>query len=144
VVFTADNGGPVITGDAVGARNTPLRGGKHSIWEGGIHGTALISGPALPSTHVRFPSSGGLIIQVPQFDGLMHCVDWMPTLLDAIGASSPTGLDGTSQWAALTSGAQPPRSHVYTGLDDTLLCRGLRTDDWKLLVGVPFILSLSG
>ena len=28
IVFTADNGGPTTTGDGVGARNWPLRGGK--------------------------------------------------------------------------------------------------------------------
>ena len=33
ILFTADNGGPTTTGDAVGSRNFPLRGGKHSIWE---------------------------------------------------------------------------------------------------------------
>jgi arylsulfatase A-like enzyme len=43
-VFTADNGGPTTTGDGVGARNWPLKGGKHSIWEGGVKATAFISG----------------------------------------------------------------------------------------------------
>ena len=32
IVFTADNGGPTTTGDAVGSRNFPLKGGKHTIW----------------------------------------------------------------------------------------------------------------
>ena len=31
ILFTADNGGPTTTGDAVGSRNYPLKGGKHSI-----------------------------------------------------------------------------------------------------------------
>jgi arylsulfatase B len=45
IIFTTDNGGPVPGtpgGDYVGSRNYPLRGGKHSIWEGGTRGTALI------------------------------------------------------------------------------------------------------
>ena len=33
LVFVADNGGPTTTGDNVGARNWPLRGGKHSTLE---------------------------------------------------------------------------------------------------------------
>ena len=32
IVFTADNGGPTTTGDAVDSRNFPLKGGKHTIW----------------------------------------------------------------------------------------------------------------
>ena len=44
IVFTADNGGPTTTGDGVGARNWPLRGGKHSVWEGGTRVTGIISG----------------------------------------------------------------------------------------------------
>ena len=42
-VFTSDNGGPTTTNDGVGARNWPLRGGKHSIWEGGTRAIAVIS-----------------------------------------------------------------------------------------------------
>ena len=42
IVFTADNGGPTTTGDAVGSRNYPLKGGKHTIWEGGTLATACV------------------------------------------------------------------------------------------------------
>eukprot|EP01084_Bolivina_argentea_P308547 533568_1 len=37
IVFTSDNGGPIPNsgvGDYTGSRNWPLRGGKHSVWEG--------------------------------------------------------------------------------------------------------------
>ncbi|CAK0839965.1 unnamed protein product, partial [Prorocentrum cordatum] len=45
VIFTTDNGGPSsgrVGGDYIGSSNYPLRGGKHSIWEGGTRGTALV------------------------------------------------------------------------------------------------------
>ena len=37
IVFASDNGGPPQDspgGDYAGASNFPLKGGKHSIWEG--------------------------------------------------------------------------------------------------------------
>lgn len=73
--------------------------------------------------------------QVSELNTLMHAVDWVPTLLAAVGVPAPAALDGVSQWAALGGGAAA-RSDVYSGVDDTLLCRGLRDDDWKLLVCV--------
>jgi hypothetical protein len=45
-----DNGGPITTtDDGIGARNWPLRGGKHSIWEGGVRGIAVFSAPGMAS-----------------------------------------------------------------------------------------------
>lgn len=65
IVFTADNGGPTTTGDGVGASNFPLRGGKHSIWEGGVRATALISG-------------AGISVRGALYENLMHGADWLP------------------------------------------------------------------
>lgn len=42
IIMSADNGGPTTTGDGIGSSNYPLRGGKHSIWEGGTRVTAWI------------------------------------------------------------------------------------------------------
>ena len=52
VIFAADNGGPVacgasMCGDATGSSNYPLRGGKHSLWEGGVRLTAVAAGGAI-------------------------------------------------------------------------------------------------
>ena len=56
-------------GDYVGSRNYPLRGGKHSIWEGGTRGTAFVwSGSAtglIPANLAGKPVMA-----------LMHGVDW--------------------------------------------------------------------
>ena len=65
-------------GDYVGSRNFPLRGGKHSIWEGGTRGTAFIwAGSAtglIPSNLVGQPVMA-----------LMHGVDWLPTICVVAG-----------------------------------------------------------
>ena len=46
-VLTTDNGGPI--GKNAGANNYPLRGGKYSSWEGGVRGTAFLSGGFVPA-----------------------------------------------------------------------------------------------
>ena len=49
VVLSADNGG---TG---ASSNWPLRGGKHSVYEGGVRGAAFVTGPLVP------PSARGTV-----------------------------------------------------------------------------------
>merc|ERR1740121_3112069 len=80
IIVTADNGGPVDDsttpgvheGDAIGASNYPLRGGKHSIFEGGTRLTAFVWAKQLsPRKHY----------------GLMHTVDWYATLVTLAGGS---------------------------------------------------------
>jgi len=146
VVFTTDNGGPINTGDGIGARNWPLRGAKHSIWEGGTRGTALISGKMLKQKGYTFTH-------------LMHGADWMPTMGALAGfdvSTIPLPLDGVSQWDAINAGNdyKPQRtSFVYgnstndckwtTALSDfqqsaqrQVPCGfGIRDQQWKLILG---------
>lgn len=116
IVFTADNGGPTTTGDGVGARNWPMRGGKHSVWEGGVRVTGLVSGALLN------PAVSG-----NTYSGLMHAADWLPTLATAAGIELPSepglaNIDGVSQWDAINSGHQvSPRQYLVVG-NSTDLC----------------------
>ena len=145
VIFAADNGGPIrcefsTCGDATGASNFPLRGGKHSLYEGGVRLTAVIAGPMLAST------------RGDNHTGLMHHADWLPTLLEAAGvAYSPAPgfeLHGVSQWAALTTGAPSPRNETICNIDplqpavDNMQPPGagnaaiVTADGWKLQLGL--------
>ena len=77
IVFTTDNGGAV----QYGGNNMPLRGTKGTLFEGGTRGIGFIHSPLLkrPGHTAR---------------QLMHAVDWLPTLLSAVGrplASNMTG-----------------------------------------------------
>lgn len=59
VVYSADNGG--VTSGV----NYPLRGEKHTNWEGGMRVAAFVSGGIIPP-HLRGSSS----------DLIMHIADW--------------------------------------------------------------------
>lgn len=117
-VFTADNGGPTTTGDGVGARNWPLRGGKHSIWDGGVKATAFISGTSAlladpfhsTPTSIAFAASDGAPRAYPPvFNGLMHGADWLTTLASVAGydvSTIPLPLDGVNLWSSFVAAAR--------------------------------------
>ena len=162
-IFTTDNGGPVPDtpgGDYVGSRNAPLKGGKHSIWEGGTRGVALVHSP-----------STGLIPAARRgsaYNGLMHGSDWFATVARVAGADVPpavaASLDGFDQWDAIramvaakpssssgrlllsgssgSSGFGSPRSEVLYGQHDDAPNHSSPFDDairdaegWKLIYG---------
>ena len=105
IIFTSDNGGPTTTTDGVGARNWPLKGGKHSVWEGGVRATAFVSG-------------AGVTPQSTPYKGLMHGADWLPTLSKVAGynLSGTLPLDGVSPWNEIrSSGNLSPRTAVVLG-----------------------------
>ena len=155
IVVTSDNGGPVLGGDAVGARNWPLRGGKHSIWEGGVRAVAFVSGAGIADTN-----------KGTQYTSLMHGADWLPTLSDVAGYDllNTLPLDGVSQWSGISgsgsgsgSGNAPrtsvvlgnatnlcswpslddPRRERYASMSSSSLECGfaIRDGDWKLIQG---------
>lgn len=126
-------------GDYVGSRNHPLRGGKHSIWEGGTRGTALIWAGAktglLPANLVGQP-----------VEALLHGVDWLPTICAIAGVKGcgDTGmaLDGIDQSAALFANASGTRQFVLYGQHDDAPNEFKPYDDairdaagWKLIQG---------
>ena len=128
IIWVSDNGGPTDTSDSIGSRNYPLRGGKHSIWEGG---TRVVGSVFVPNNLItkyakqqqkrkqlsdaydvfegininignrNSNNSGGGVM----YNNLMHSVDWLPTILDAIGVDINDinlnySIDGVSHWNA--------------------------------------------
>lgn len=92
VVFTSDNGGlhvaegphPRVT------HNTPFRAGKGYVYEGGLRVPLIVRGPGLPS---------GRTIDTPFLN-----TNWLPTLLELVGAPAAANLDGVSQARLLRTG----------------------------------------
>lgn len=74
IIFSTDNGGPSEGFNLNHASNWPLRGVKNTLWEGGVRGAALIWSPLIKKSK-RIA------------DQTMHIVDWLPTLIDAIGGN---------------------------------------------------------
>jgi arylsulfatase A-like enzyme len=81
--FLSDNGG-----DSVGD-NSPLRGGKHTVYDGGIRAfSAVRYPPAIPT---------GTVVREP-----IAYIDVLPTLAHLAGVSPPVGVDGVDMWDHVT------------------------------------------
>lgn len=134
IYMSSDNGGPMgPTGDGTMASNYPLRGGKHSLYEGGVNVAAFVWGP-------RFVGSG----VNRTWRGLSHVTDVGMTLLEAAGVSPlphpPTQpIHGVSFWTPLTTNAPvSARPSVVVNVDYTtpLPQAAIVTQEgWKLILG---------
>jgi arylsulfatase A-like enzyme len=112
-VFTSDNGA-MEAGSSL-----PLRGHKHTIYDGGVR---------LPT--VFYWPQGGLA-GGRKWDGLCGSLDMFPTLMAMTGSDMPQTrpLDGKNIWPALRdSQASPVESYYWVWRDED----AIRTDTWKL------------
>lgn len=139
VIFSSDNGG--VGGyrrEGVQANditdNSPLRGGKGMLYEGGVHVPYVFrwTGKIAPGETCQTP---------------INSVDLYPTLLDVVGAAKPEGyeLDGHSYASLLTAPDTPTanREPLYWHFPGYLGSAGgtwrtkpagaIRFGDWKLL-----------
>eukprot|EP00045_Choanoeca_perplexa_P008761 m.82283 g.82283 ORF g.82283 m.82283 type:complete len:548 (+) comp14613_c0_seq1:100-1743(+) len=133
VVFVADNGGASGVNSKNG-NNFPLRGGKHTDFEGGVRSTAVVSGGLIPS-EARGTTR----------DQYMHICDWYATLTTLAGASPEDhvpglpDVDGLNQWSMLTNYSSPslrnevPLSSGLSG--EHVGDAGLIVGRYKLVVG---------
>lgn len=139
IVFASDNGGATSAMFATGARsederkssgdvglgekppasNGAFRGGKGSIYEGGVRVPAFFNWPS------RLRKA---IVNQP-----IAMIDVMPTLLGLAGAkgSDDHPFDGTDVWSTLTGQAISPRAEYLIQVE---AIRGaIRQGDWKLV-----------
>jgi arylsulfatase A-like enzyme len=112
VVFTSDNGGTRE------GSNLPLRGGKHSLFEGGTH---------LP-TVIHWPNGK---IASGKWDGLCGALDMFPTLMAMADLKMPETrpLDGKNLLPALRdNGPSPVESYYWSWHNED----AIRTADWRM------------
>jgi len=146
IIFSADNGGPTTTGDGIGSSNYPLRGGKHSIWEGGTRVTAWIWATPDIIPRTNNPVIGGNYTQ------LMHLVDWMPTILEAANIShtfpDSLALDGVSHWKGLQNGNNVKdkyfefRDNVYYGIKYLIVLAVIQTHGYQKMIIVKVMKNI--
>lgn len=113
LVFTSDNG-------AMGEGSSlPLRGHKHTIYDGGVR---------LP-TVIHWPKGG--LVGGTKWEGLCGGLDMFPTLMSMTGSTLPKTrpLDGKDVWPALRDrAASPVESYYFVWRESD----ALRTARWKL------------
>jgi arylsulfatase A-like enzyme len=123
VVFSSDNGTTHLKNEvdydffnSVGE----LRGLKGSLYEGGIRVPAIVRFPG----HV---APGSVSHRVSGFE------DWIPTLLELLGASDavPKNIDGISMAATLLGIKQQPRSFLYREFSGYGGQQSIRVGGWK-------------
>jgi arylsulfatase A-like enzyme len=125
VIFTSDNGGKLLDG----ANNGPLRGGKGSVYEGGLKvpAVAVWPGQIKPGT---ISGQQALVMDI------------FPTVLEAAGLTIAHPIDGQSFLPALLGRSQPAPSEERPvffirreGGDghNGKTTDAVRLGDWKLL-----------
>lgn len=132
IIFTSDNGGQKSGGKAknqyegrfgpwpVLSDNTPLRGWKGDVYEGGIRVPAIVNWPA--------KLKPGVIHET------IHATDWLPTLAKITGAKLPDDakLDGVEAWEIITGKPAPENRVTYWKTGKQF---AVREGEWKLIVG---------
>jgi len=112
VIFFSDNGG------SGGAVNTPLRGHKGELWDGGVRVPAIVRWTA-----GQVP--GGVVN-----DAFLSSLELFPSLAAASGAPLPEGvvLDGYDWWPTLRGESPSPRTTMFWQRQEW---RGARVGNWK-------------
>ncbi|MBL9186182.1 MAG: sulfatase [Opitutaceae bacterium] len=134
VIFYGDNGG--LLKDAA---QTPHRGGKAQLHEGGIRVPLLMRWPGV--------ISAGRVSDAP-----VTTVDFFPTLLELTGqpAAPDAVVDGLSLAAHLRGGPPPARSAIYWhyphyhSAGDGGPAGAVRAGDWKLVEYYEHTLAKTG
>ena len=127
IIFTTDNGGQTRQGSS----NWPLRGGKNTVFEGGVHGSAYVWGAELPSYDNK---------------QLIHVTDWLPTIVEGIAGlklnrKKKKALDGYNVWRKIVFDRRTPRKEILINLDppgpEHTGQAAIRKGKWKLITGRP-------
>ena len=137
IVFSSDNGGNVNCVLEAVSSNYPYRGGKRSLYEGGIRSASFIWHPAK--------------LRPGRSNAMIHVSDWLPTFhhLASLGGQLEPNrpiktkpLDGINQWLAISEGIPSNRTEFIIDIDELPIHCGqqvphsaVRWREWKLILG---------
>jgi len=119
-IFSTDNGGPLNQA----ASNYPLKGGKATLWEGGVRGVGFVNGGAMEDD-----------VRGAVRHELIHVSDWLPTLCEIAGCdlNGTKPLDGSSVWKTIMEGEPSPRTEIVH--DIWLGKAAFRMGEYKVIIG---------
>jgi hypothetical protein len=137
-IFVSDNGGPLDH-----CTNEPLRGGKHTFFEGGVRVMSFVSGPLIPAAR-----------RGTRWAGMAASADWYATIPVGIANGPPlppnTGYrppDALNLWSAIMDGSAGPRQEVVHQVENQWSCdvtqpnggcvSSIRMGEMKLIIGGP-------
>ncbi|XP_005176719.1 arylsulfatase B [Musca domestica] len=123
LLFLSDNGGPTQGMHSTTASNYPLRGQKHSPWEGGLRSSAAIWSTQLEKL--------GTIWKQKIYIG-----DFLPTL--AAAANIPLDgltLDGLNLWPSLKYGYESVEREIMHNIDEIFNYEVYAKGKWKFVNG---------
>lgn len=107
ILFSADQG------IAIGSHGLL---GKQNLYDAGMKSPFIFAGPGIPHG---------------ASDALVYLLDIYPTVLELVGATKPTGIDGQSFRPVLTGSAKTVRNELFFAYRDVQ--RAWRDDRWKLI-----------
>jgi arylsulfatase A-like enzyme len=129
ILFHSDNGGTTnamfagqmadLSKTKLPCDNGPFRDGKGTLFEGGNRVAACANWPGK--------------IKPGTVEGIIHAVDFYPTIAQLAGASTDKGkpLDGVNVWDTIAENKPSPRKEVIYNVEPF---RGaIRQGDWKLI-----------
>ena len=128
IVFASDNGGNMYNqiDETTPTSNAPLRGGKATMWEGGVRGPAIVVRP-------------GDVQAGSRSDEIIQSCDFYPTLLQMLDIETQQFFDGISIVPALQGGTLqrkaiftyfPHQTRVPDWLPPSV---SVHSEDWKLI-----------
>lgn len=125
IIFTSDNGG-LSTSEGWPTSNTPLRGGKGWMYEGGIREPLIVQWPGV--------TKPGSVIATP-----VSSPDFMPTVVEAanIDFKSSEPMDGISLHEVIEQKPSTDRAlfwhYPHYGNQGGAPAAAIRRGDWKLI-----------
>ncbi|CAH3139988.1 unnamed protein product [Pocillopora meandrina] len=124
IVFTTDNGGAPWGFNWNAGCNYPLRGGKDTLWEGGVRGVGFV--------HSKLIENKGRV----SYD-LIDVTDWLPTFYHLAGGDVTKiqdKIDGMNVWDTIANGKKSPRTEVLHNIDPFRRFAAIRVKEYKLVV----------
>ncbi|KAG5681948.1 hypothetical protein PVAND_011349 [Polypedilum vanderplanki] len=122
IMFLSDNGGPTFGIHSTEASNSPLRGQKGSVWEGGTRVPACIYSPLIKNKN-RVTNE------------FMYITDILPTMAAAANISITNNIDGINQFETISNSKITERKDILYNIESVFGFSAIMSNGFKLVNG---------